>query len=158
MHKKIAVSFGVFAVLFLISACQAKDVAIVVNKANPITELSLQDLRQIFKAERQFWDGKKIHLLMREEGAWEKEIILKKVYTMSDEELKKFWLGKIFRGEVTTFPQIISSPLMINKLIQNLAGAIGFLDSQAVDANVKVIKIEGRLPGQEGYALKKEQE
>lgn len=156
MHKKRAVSFSIFAVFFLISVCQAKDVAIVVNKENLITELSLSDLRKIFKAERQFWDGEKIHILMREENSWEKGIILKKIYQMSNEELNKFWLGKVFRDEISSFPVIIGSLTMLKKLVANMAGAISFCDSQALDDKVKVIRIEGKLPQELEYPLSEE--
>lgn len=158
MNKKISVFIFILLMLFSDRCCLAREIAIVINKANPLEELSLKDLIEIFKQDRQYWDGEKINLLMREDGAWEKEIILKKVYAMSDEELRKFCLGKVFRGEIATFPQIISSQTLIKKLVCNLSGAIGFLDAQVIDDSVKVIKIEGRLPGEEGYLLKEGKE
>lgn len=156
MPTKISLLSVIMLTIFLIQTASSRDLAIVVNKANPVEELSLKDLSKIFKADRQFWDGNKIHLLMRESGSWEKELILKRVYQMSEEELKKFWLGKIFRGETTSFPLVFGSTTLIKKVINDVLGAISFLDSQAIDENLKVLRIEGKLPGQEGYLLQKE--
>lgn len=150
---------GIIFLLLIVSqanAIEAKDLAIIVNKANPTEALSLRDLGKIFKAEKQFWDGEKIHLLMREQGSWEKEVILKKVYQMSDEEVKKFWLGNLFRGEVASFPAVFGSVTRIKSLIKNMPGAIGFIDSKVIDDSLKVIKIEGKLPGEPGYPLAEE--
>lgn len=149
--KKIIL--GAVLLLFLNSPLSAAEIAIIVNRQNPVNDLSSGELTRIFKAERQYWDGDKILLLMRESASWEKEVILKKVYSMSNEELDKFWLGKIFRGEVISFPAVFGSDDMVKKLINTKAGIISFIDSKAADASVKVLKIDGKLPGERNYPL-----
>ncbi len=129
------------------------NLAIVVNKSNPIEDISMKELIKIFKAEKQYWDAEKIALLMREQGSWERELVLKKIYGMREEELKKFWLGKMFRGEITSFPAVFGSQSMIKRLVANLKGAVSFIDSQNIDSTVKVIRIDGKLPGEAGYLL-----
>jgi len=119
----------------------AAELAIVVNISNPVDNLSLRDLIKIFKAERQFWGGKRIHILMHEEGSWEKEIILKKIYQMSGEELNKFWLGKVFRGEINNLPMIIGSANILQKIIRQAPEAIGFIDASNIGEGLKVLKL-----------------
>lgn len=154
MFKKNTVLTGLLFLLLAVYPCLAREIAVVVNKANPAQELTLAELGRIFKLDRQYWDGERVHILMRESGSWEKEIILKKVYKMTNEELNVFWLGKVFRGEISTIPVALGSEGMIKKLVNNTSGAVSFIDSRIVDDNVKVIKVEGKLPGQENYPLK----
>lgn len=154
MRKVRIIFLSFLTIIFLSAFSRAEEIAIVVNKTNPVKELSLKDLIKIFKAERQYWDGEKVHILMRESGSWEKEIILKKIYQMSDVALQKFWLGKIFRGEVSDFPLVFSSASMIKRLIKENPGAIGFIDLSSIDGEIKVIRIEGKLPQDEGYPLR----
>ena len=130
------------------------DVAIIVSKENRTNELSFRDLARIFKLEQQYWDsGRKIYLVMREAGAVEKETVLAKLYQMDDTELKKFWLGKLFRQEIASFPTTLSSDEAVKRFVSQVPNAIGFLDAAAVDDRVKVLRIEGKLPMENGYKL-----
>lgn len=133
----------------------AGEVAIVVNKENPSEGVSFRELVKIFKQEKQFWEsGKKVYLLMRETGAPEKAVILRKLYTMKDdEELKKFWLEKVFRNEIASFPKTLSSDEAIKRFVRQVPNAIGFIDAASVDDRVKTLRIDGKLPGEAGYAL-----
>lgn len=154
MRKAIQRIFLVSGFTFLLSSSSlSAEIAIVVNKNNPVDNLALNELVKIFKADRQYWDGEKIFILMRESTSWEKNIILKKVYQMSGDELNKFWLGKVFRGEINNFPAVFGSENTIKKLIAAKPGAISFVNSRAVDDNVKVLKIDGKLPGEKTYPL-----
>lgn len=156
-NKKISSLFLGIVIFFLLCPLSfARDVSVIVNKTNPVNELSLEDLGRILKAERQYWDGEKIYLIISKSGSWEKDVILNKVYKMSEDEMKKFWLGKIFRGEITAFPSVFGSQAVIKKFVNSAANAISFIDSQNADDTVKVLKIEGRFPGEPGYPLRNE--
>lgn len=144
----LAVSLCAFA------SASAGEVAVIVNRSNPTETVSLQELVKIFKQEKQQWDhGMRIYLVMREAGAAEKQVILKKVYGMTDEELKKFWLGKLFREEIGAFPQTVGSVEGMKRFVSQAPNAIGFIDASALDDSVKPLRIEGKLPGQSGYPL-----
>lgn len=132
----------------------AGDLAIIVHNQNPIDNVSFKDLVRIFKQEKQYWEGdKRIYLVMQETGSSGKEIVLKKIYQMNDEELKKFWLTKLFRGEITSFPKTLSSIEAIKRLVTSVPNAIGFIDVFFADGSIKVLRIDGRLPGEESYKL-----
>ena len=84
----------VLPVLFLWMFVQAATVsagplAVIVNKQNSTTKLSSSDLSLIVKQDKQYWEGgKKVFLVLQETGSVEKNILLKKIYKMSDEDLK----------------------------------------------------------------------
>lgn len=136
--------------------CEAETIAIIVNRENSTVDLSFNELINIFKAEKQYWDRKgmgKVYLTMRRSGSKEKEAALKLLYRMSEEELKKFWIGKIYRGEVNDFPKVLDSGISIKKFISNIPNAIGVISYNEVDDTIKVLSIDGKLPGEEGYKL-----
>jgi ABC-type phosphate transport system substrate-binding protein len=133
----------------------AKDIAIITNKGNATSELSLRELIKIFEQEWQNWEsGKKIYLILQETGSPEKQIVLRKIYRKAnDDDLKKFWLGKIFRGEIATFPKTLSSNEAVKRFVSQAVNAIGFIDSAFVDDSIKVLRIDGKFPGERGYVL-----
>ncbi len=140
-------------------ACAASSVqvAIIVNLNNDTTDLSLNELEKILRLARQRWNnGHKVYLLMQEEGTPEKEVILERVYRMTSDELKRFWLTKIYRGELTAFPKTLRSNESVLRFVSRVPNAIGFVDAARVDESVKVLKIDGKLPGTENYPLRAE--
>lgn len=153
--KKILVATVVMILLSLTyGVAYAGDLAVIVNKENVTDGVSYKDLVKIFKQEKKYWeDGQKIYLVMHETGSSEKRIALKKIYKMGDEELKKFWLAKMFRGEIPSFPKTLGSSEAIKRLVGQVPNSIGLIDAALVDGSVKVLRIEGRLPGEKGYVL-----
>jgi hypothetical protein len=134
------------------------DFGIVVNKTNRVEDLSLRELTKIFKAEKLFWDdGKKVVLILPETALEEKKILLNVIYKTSDEELKKFWLAKIFRNEIPLAPKVLSSTTAIVKFIEKVEGSIGIIKLDGpLEAGLKIVKINGKLPGEPNYELRSE--
>ncbi len=130
------------------------EIAIIVNKANAIEDVSFRELDMILKMEKKFWkDGSQIYLVMQEFRSPEKEVILKTVYKMDDQELKKFWLAKIYQGAIPSFPKIIASNQSVKAFVQQVPNAVGYIDAAYADGSVKVLKVDGKLPGENGYKL-----
>lgn len=135
-------------------AAYSQDIAIIVSKENATEELSFKELVKIFKREKQYWsDGSKIYLIMRETGSPMRRLLLTRVYQMTDEELKSFWLVKIFRGQLSSLPKTFGSDDAVKRFVSQVPNAIGFIDSSSSDTSVKVLRIDGKRPGEGGYAL-----
>jgi ABC-type phosphate transport system substrate-binding protein len=129
-------------------------IAIVAHPGIPVDNLSLTDLRKIFLGQRQYWDaGHPVVLLVRAPVAREREIVLHVIYDMSETQFKQYWIAKIFRSEMASPPKVVTSQEMTNQLIQLIPGSIGFVPAGQATQAVKVIKIDGKLPGDTGYAL-----
>ncbi len=132
----------------------AKDISVIVNNKNQLSDLSSQDLIKIFKSDKQFWkDGKKIYLILHEEGSDEKAVVLNCIYRMETDELRKFWLGKLYRGAIATLPKTVSSNEAIKRFISRVPNAIGVIDTAAIDGSVKSLSIDGKNPSDVGYLL-----
>lgn len=138
----------------LASPAAGAEVAVIVHPSNPLSDISSPDLVQILKMERQHWSaGGRIYLVLQESGTREKELLLKKLYGMKDAELKQYYLGKLYRGEIASFPRIAHSSAGARRLVSQAPNAISFVDTASVDASVKVLRIDGKRPGEPGYVL-----
>jgi phosphate transport system substrate-binding protein len=130
------------------------DVAIVVHPENPESSLSAEEVSRILRQEqRRFKGGGSIYLVFQSSGSPAREVVLRRVLRMNDLELKQFWLGKLYRGEIASFPRVVDSDVAVRRLVGQAPRALGFMDAAAVDGSVKVLRIDGRLPGQAGYLL-----
>ena len=132
----------------------AEAVAIVVHPQVDITDLSFDQLKSIFLAEQQHWpDRSRITLLVRAAIAPERDLILTEIYGMSEDRYRQYWIGKMFRSEVASGPKIVFSTDMLRDLVTVIPGAIGFVPVSEVGPDLKVIRIDGGLPGDAGYPL-----
>lgn len=135
-------------------AVPRQTLAIVVNRSNPIDNLSFQDLRKIFLGERGHWpNGHRIAVAMLEYGQPEREAVLRQIYHMNEDGYRNHFIRGIFRGEVVVSPRTLASPVIMRKFVFNAPGAIGYVRSGDVDDTVKVLRIDGRLPDDQDYRL-----
>lgn len=160
-HWKIAFSFMVLGCLCLLlpgtMAAQSRDVdvAVVVHPDTPISNLSLADVRKVFLGDRQYWSADiPVVLLIRAPVARERNVVLKIIYQMSEAQFKQYWIAKIFRAESATAPKVVYSNDMANELVTAVPGAIAFIDARDVRPGAKVVRVDGHLPGEAGYALR----
>ena len=131
------------------------DIAVVVHPDTPISNLSLADVRKVFLGDRQYWSTNvPVVLLIRAPVARERDVVLKTIYQMSEAQFKQYWIAKIFRAESASAPKVVYSNDMANELVGAIAGAIAFIDAREVHPGSKVVRVDGRLPGESGYPLR----
>ena len=129
-------------------------VAIVVHPQVDIDDLSLAQLKSIFLAEQQHWrDRSRITILVRAAIAPERDLVLSEIYGMSEDRYRRYWIAKMFRAEVASGPRIVGSTDLLRNLVTVIPGSIGFVPMSEVGPDLKVIRIDGMLPGDEGYPL-----
>jgi len=130
-------------------------VAIVVHPETDVDNLTFAELRTIFRGERQFWDdGRRVTLLIRAPVAAEREVVLQRIYGMDEAAFREYWIGKMFRAEVASGPKLVYSADMARDLVTVIPGAITFVPASEVSAVTKVVRIDGKLPSEEGYPLR----
>lgn len=131
------------------------DVAVVVQPDTPVSNLSLAEVRKIFLGDRQYWTASTpVVLLIRAPVARERNVVLKIIYQMSESQFKQYWIAKIFRAEAASAPKVVYSNDMASELVTALPGAIAFIDARDVRPGTKVVRVDGRLPGEAGYPLR----
>lgn len=134
---------------------QSRDVAVVVNPNNPVTNLSVIDLRKILSGQKRSWPGgTPVKIIVRGPGCLERVVLLR-ILGMSEGEYKQYWTSRIFAGDVDAEPMIVPSFGMTKEAANVFPGAIALVDTQSIQPgmNVKVIKVNGLMPGDSGYPV-----
>ena len=130
------------------------DIAVVVHSGLPITNLSFAELRQLVLGDREYWSTNvRVTLLIRAPVARERDVVLKTVYGMSEAQFRKYWIGKVFRAETPAGPKIVYSGENAIELVNRIPGAMTFIEG-AQARGLKVVSIDGRLPGDRAYPLR----
>jgi ABC-type phosphate transport system substrate-binding protein len=137
-----------------VSLAAARDLAIVSNKANPVSSITLPDLVKVCKGQTNHWpDGKSVTFIMRAPSAPEMKVVLEKIYELPEEQVKEL-VASANHGRLG-HPAIIiadSDEDLVNK-VASIPGAVGVVDVYAINSSVSVVKVAGKLPLEPGYLL-----
>ena len=157
---RFPVALGALLTSLLVAAprtahAQASEpLAIVVNKNNPLSEISLVDLRRVFRGQRSRWsNGRRVTLVMRDQGTREREAILQSLYGVAEEDYRRTYMQAVFAGETADAPKTLTSTNGVLRFVYNVPGAIGYVRARDVDPSVKTLRVDGHLPGEPGYRL-----
>jgi hypothetical protein len=133
----------------------ADSIGIVVNRSNPVENLSFAELRKIFLGEQSHWsNGRRITLLMLEPGKQERQAVLSQIYRMDDKDFDKYFLESTPTGETHAAPKTLSNSTEVLKFVFNVPGAIGYVRVTEADDSVKVVHVDSRLPGDKDYSIR----
>jgi hypothetical protein len=132
---------------------QAGAIAVVVNDKNPVTNVSIAELRRLFAGEKRSWTGgQPVILFVRTPGCPERLLLLR-LLDMSESEYKRYWTAQVFRGEATAEPVALFSNGMQKEALAAFPGAVALVTLRDVKPGMKVIKVDGRFPAEPGYVL-----
>jgi hypothetical protein len=144
------------SIFVLVSASLAwgRDLALVSNKSNAVSAITLADLVKVCKALTNHWpDGKPVTFVMRAPSVPAMKVVLEKVYAMSESEVSGLIVTSNHgRNEHPAIVVATSDDELVNK-VASLPGAVGVVDVYAINSSVTVVKIAGKLPLEPGYLL-----
>lgn len=151
-----AAMFGCLAGSSTLKA-QSGDMAVVVSNQNPVNSISSAELRRMFMGETRFWNNSTknvVTVIMRAPGAPDRDVVLKVLFRMSEAEYRKYWIGRVNSGEASSAPAEVFASGALQVLIREIPGAIGVVRTSDVRPAMKVLKIDGHLPGEPAYTLR----
>ncbi|HEV2402004.1 MAG TPA: hypothetical protein VGS27_34050 [Candidatus Sulfotelmatobacter sp.] len=143
--------------LFLVagaSLARARDLAVVSNKANSFSALTLPDFVKVCKAQTNRWpDGKPVTLIMRPPSTPEMKVFLEKVFELPESQVKDLiTTANHGRANHPAIMIVDSDEDLVNK-VASIPGAVGVVDVYAINSSVSVVKLGGKLPLEPGYLL-----
>ena len=142
--KRIRVILPVF-LLFAITPCFAHHLAVVANKDNHVADMAPSQLARIYRLESRKWqDGRDIVLVLHRDSPGEVATLAHLTH-MSAEEIKAF---------ITTHKDSVTladSDGDVLRIVESMPGAIGFVDVRSINDQIRVVKIGGKLPMEDGY-------
>jgi ABC-type phosphate transport system substrate-binding protein len=155
--KRAVLTLAAAVLLALAAPLRAavEDIAVIVNKANPINALTMVQLRKIVLAEEGKWPhGGKIVVWMTAPGQPERAATLKIVCGMSETDYTLHFMHASFKGDGGDLPKAAASGAQVRQSIAGAVNAVGFIKASQVDDSVKVLAIDGTPPGQAAYKLR----
>jgi ABC-type phosphate transport system substrate-binding protein len=133
------------------SLLEAKQLAVVADSENPTVNVSAADLQKIFNLRTRNWaDGKAVILVMRDPSAAEMQLVLRKLLNMTPEQASSF--VQAHKGLVV----VADSDEAVIRFVSTNRGAIGVVDLYSLTKDVRVMKVDGKLPVEQGYLLRGE--
>ncbi len=137
-----------------VSLAAARDLALVSNKANSLSAITLPDLVKVCKGQTNRWpDGKSVTFIMRNPSVPEMKLFLEKIYELPESQVKEL-IATANHGRMG-HPAVMvvdSDEDLVNK-VASIPGAVGVVDVYAINSSVAVVKVAGKLPLEPGYLL-----
>ena len=144
--------FVLCALVFMcVAECRsaAKQMAVIVNQGNSAQDLTTAEIIKIFKCDTRKWlNGVNITVVVRDPSTPEMELLLSRIYRIPPEDLRSF-----IAAHKDAIMIVDSNEAMLNA-IHTIPGAIGLVDVFLINKEVKVLKIDGKLPVEYGYILR----
>jgi len=119
------------------------DVVAIVNAANGIEEISLQELRLVYSLYRRSWDdGVRVVLILPEANSSAMSFLTSEIFRGRDtKEIEDYYRTAAFQQRIAVQPQTADDRRAV-ALVRSQAGAIALVDrDQAGDPGVRVLEI-----------------
>jgi hypothetical protein len=123
---------------------QIPSLTVVSNPKGSPANMKQAELKSIFMGEKQRWrDGKKIVIALMKTNTAAGKNVCDKVYDMSGDELKKFWLALVFQGK-SDAPVFFNTISELQAYVSENPGAIGIIDQAPSMTGIQVVSIDGK--------------
>ncbi len=148
---RMAVVFCLASLLAASAVPAIKNMAVVVSAGSKLADVPLADLSKFCKGVQKAWpDGKNFTLVMKDPDSAEMRVAVQKLFGAAGDV--KAEIAKLNESRVTV--KIVSSDEELLRTVELTPGAVGILDVYAINSSVKVLRVDGKLPFDMGYALK----
>ena len=115
------------------------EIAVIVNAANPVKQLSVQQVSDLYLGRARSYPNGEYALvfdLMR--GDTLRQQFFTSLAGMTPQQVNAYWSRLMFTGQVLP-PQQLPSDAMVLDIVRRNPGAIGYVKTQALDASVRVV-------------------
>ncbi len=126
---------------------------VVVSQSTPLAGIRLDDLRRLFLDEMiRDADWNKLVPLNQVPGSSERTLFDSRVLGMAPDEMARFWIDRKVRGDKGA-PRSVAPAGNLARLVAKFKGTITFIRTVDMIPGLKIVKIDGRGPGDAGYAF-----
>jgi ABC-type phosphate transport system substrate-binding protein len=137
------------SIIALASTAYARQFAVIADTTNASSNISSTELVKIFAGHTHSWpDGKAIKIILRDPSSAEMELAARKVFNMSGDQARAF--VRTHKDMIT----IADSDDAVIRFVATTRGAIGLVDLYSLTKDVSVLKVDGKLPVEQGYFLR----
>ena len=128
--------------------------AIVVAKNSPLDALSLYELKHLYLGDYVNGpDGKRLIPLNRAPGSPERVAFDAAALGMTPDQDTAYWIDRRIRGQ-TGSPRAIAQGDLAQRIVVHLEGGVTYVRLDEVRPDVKVLRVESKLPTDPGYRVR----
>jgi ABC-type phosphate transport system substrate-binding protein len=143
--KTSCVPILLWVALFSAAPCFAHHMAVVVSKQSGVTNMTAAHLGKVFRTEVRKWpNGKDVVLVLHRASPGE-TITLQRLNKMSAQQ----WQGWV--AEHKDSVKLVDSDQDVLSVVESTPGAVGLVDVRSVNDRVTIIRVDGRVPMEDGY-------
>jgi hypothetical protein len=138
--------FSVLLLVYMgiIANGQQTSLTVISNSKGAPTEMKMAELKSVLQGEKQRWsDGTKVSIVLMKTTTPVGISTCQKIYNMSGDEVKRFWLKLSFAGKADA-PIFCNSIAELESIVSQNPGAIGILDNASAASGNKTIMIDGK--------------
>ena len=129
-----------------------KNMAVIASAGSKLQDVPLAELGKLCKGTQKTWaDGRNFTLVMKDPESPEMHVAVQKLFGVPAGEVKTA-IAKL--NETRTVVRVVESDEDLLRTVEATPGAVGVLDVYAINSAVKVLRVDGKLPFDTGYALK----
>ena len=129
-----------------------KNMAVVAAAGSKLQDVSLAELAKLCKGTQKAWaDGRNFTLVIKDPESPDLHVAVQKLFGVAGSEVKSS-IAKL--NETRAVVRIVESDDDLLRTVEATPGAVGILDVYAINSTVKVLRVDGKLPFDAGYALK----
>lgn len=145
---------GLLGILVAPARPAIKKLAVVVSAGSKVDDVQLADLAKMCKGAQKAWpDGRTFTLVIKDPDTPDMRVALPRLLGTSGSDLKAM-IAKL--NESRRVVKIVDSDEDLLRTVEATPGAVGILDVYSIDRSIKVLRVDGKLPFDVGYALKGE--
>ena len=134
------------------TAAAIKNLAVVMSTGSKLSDIPLADLIKLCKGIQKAWpDGKSFTLVIKNPESPEMRLAVQKLFGDSSGDPKAA-IAKLSESHVMV--KIVASDEDLLHMVETTPGAVGILDVYSINSSVKVLRVDGKLPFDVGYALR----
>jgi ABC-type phosphate transport system substrate-binding protein len=127
--------------LVFTSSAAFAGIAVVVNKANPIDQLSDDEVKNIFLGKKTTWSDGKTIVPVTQEGTPRHEQFTEGLLGKTVHQFTIYWKKALFTGTGIA-PKSFKSDGDVNAFINANPFAIGYIDEKSLDGSVKRVTLK----------------
>lgn len=131
------------------SLAHARQLALVTDTGNEVANVGSPELMKIFNAHTRTWpDGRPIKIVLRDPASADMQLVLRKLFNMTPDQAHNF-----IQSHKDAIMVADSDDAVIH-FVSSTRGAVGVIDLYSLTKDVNVLKIDGKLPVEQGYLLR----
>lgn len=126
--------------------------AVIVHRTSAVSDVKLDQLRRFFLGQGAITGNGQQALLV--ELSTMRTRFYKRLLGLSPDDVRRRWIGMVFRGEALTLPFELADPTAVKKFVADHPGAVAFIEVGDLDDTVKALRVDGKRPSDPQYPLK----